>query len=70
MSPGRLRVLVALLVVYERDGRATIPSVMEQAGLRSKSTVLHHLRRLRAEGFCTWDDGLVGTLRPMVRRVA
>lgn len=41
----------------------TIPEMAEAAGLRSDSSVHHHLVRLRAEGYVTWTDGEQRTLR-------
>lgn len=69
VTPAQLRVLLALVAVYERDGRATVRDVQRQAGLASPNTTDAHLRRLRRDGFATWADGRSGTLRPLVRRV-
>lgn len=70
VTPPELRVLIALLKVYERDGRATVRSVAQAAGLRGPGSTLGHLRRLRLRGLVAWEDGRTGTLRPAVRRVA
>jgi SOS-response transcriptional repressor LexA len=44
---------------YPPSGR----ELMDAAGLRSFSSVHHHLKRLRAEGYVTWNDGEQRTLR-------
>jgi repressor LexA len=41
----------------------TIPEIAAAVGLRSDSSVHHHLVRLRAEGYVTWEDGKARTLR-------
>jgi hypothetical protein len=69
VSSAATRTLVALLSVHQRDGRATVRSVGEEAGHASTGTTheqLHHLRNL---DLLTWDEGRAGTLRPLVRVV-
>lgn len=68
VSPARTRVLLALIAVYERDGRATVSSVAAEAG---RSVVVTHSRlvELRRLGLVTWTDGTAGTLRPAVKVV-
>lgn len=68
-SSAELRVLLALVHVVERDGRATVRTVADAAGLASKATAHRHLRGLRALGLVTWTPRTLGTLRPLVRRV-
>lgn len=63
---GTLRILIALLRVYETTGRATVRGVAAEAG-RSISTTHFHLERLADEGFAVWDLGTKGTLRPLLR---
>lgn len=63
--------LTALLTAYERDGRATIDSVVAvSASSRSRDTVRKHLVTLRDFGLVDFADGLSGTLRPAVSVVA
>lgn len=66
VTAAQLRVLCALVRVYERDGRATVRDVTEEAGLRSFSTTHNHLRALFAAGFVEWAEGTAGTLRPLL----
>ncbi len=61
VSPAPTAVLMAVLRVYARDGRATIRSVAQEAG-RNPSTTYAHLRTLRRARLVDWADG--GTLRP------
>jgi hypothetical protein len=63
--PAATRVLMALIRVYARDGRATVRSVAAEVDLGA-STTLAHLRRLRRFGLVDWADGQTGTLRPLV----
>jgi len=62
--PAPTRVLFALIRVYSRDGRATVRAVAAEAD-RSPATTYVHLRRLRRFGLAHWDDGQMGTLRPL-----
>ncbi len=62
------RTLLALVLEYEDEGRATVRSVAARAD-RSIEVTHRDLTRLRSEGLVTWDDGRHGTLRPLVRRV-
>lgn len=64
-SPARTRVLLALITVYQRDGRATVPGVALAAG-RSRAEAHRLLVALREQGLCDWTDGAAGTLRPTV----
>lgn len=66
LSPANLAVLVALIRVHARDGRATVRTVSLEAG-RNISTTHAHLRALRRRGLAGWEDDRVGTLRPLVR---
>lgn len=67
ITPGRTGVLLALLRVYERDGRATVQSVVDEAGLSSVGgTYQHHLVPLRDAGLVDWEPNRAGTLRPLV----
>jgi hypothetical protein len=66
LGPGETRVLLALVLVYGRDGRATVRSVGAAAGLRSVNTAHKYLLRLRELDLATWTEGRVGTLRPTV----
>lgn len=69
ISPARTRVMLALLAVYARDGRATVRSVAAEDG-RATTTTYWHL-------FALADEGLVGgigtdkrgALRPLVTAV-
>lgn len=71
ISPAQTRVLLALLRVYERDGRATVRSVAAEAGLASYGRVQEtHLSRLADAGLIAWEPGKAGTLRPLVGVVA
>lgn len=66
LTAANLRVLCALVRVYERDRRATVRDVTEEARLRSFSTTHHHLRMLQAAGFVDWEPNRYGTLRPLL----
>ena len=57
--------LLALLRVYERDGRATMREVAAERGC-SLSSAVAQLERLRNAGLVTWEDGHAATLRPLV----
>lgn len=59
------RVLLALVHVHERDGRATVTTVAEQAHL-SRACVHTHLSFLKDAGLVTWVRNHSGTLRPIV----
>ena len=65
-----IRTLLALIRLHEREGRATVRGLCRERGLKSPGQVHKHLQVLRDWGFVTWDDGMHGTLRPTVRRVA
>lgn len=68
VSPARTRVLLGLLHVHERDGRATVRSLADETG-RSINPTHRHLRRLRDAGLVAWTPGSAGTLRPLVTPV-
>lgn len=63
VSPARTRVLLALIAVYQRDGRATVRDVAEAAD-KSPSTTYTMLLGLRDAGFIEWTPRHSGTLRP------
>lgn len=65
----RLQVLLALVRVHAREGRATVRMIGQEAGIPSTGHVLHVLRRLRDLGFCAWEDGTQGTIRPTLQPV-
>lgn len=65
ISPARTRVLLALINVYQRDGRATVREVAEAAD-KSPSTAYTMLLRLRDMGLVYWQPEHAGTLRPAV----
>lgn len=67
IPPAQTNVLMALLHVFQRDGRATVRSVMEETSLKSASTVHRHLLALRREGLVVWHEGLQASLRPTCR---
>lgn len=69
ITPARLRVLTALIAVWDRDGRATVKSVADEVG-RGLSATWVQLVHLRRAGLAQWQDGHAGTLRPTVRIVA
>ena len=66
VSPALTRVLLALLAVYARDGRATVRDVRTEAGHRSTAHTHKMLVELARRGLVTWDAGKDGTLRPLV----
>lgn len=66
VSPAQTRLVLAVLAVHQRDGRATVRSVMDEAGLRSPGSLVQRLRSLRDLGLIAWEDGHAGTLRPGV----
>jgi len=57
---SRTRVLLAVV-----DGCRTYAELIERTGVK-RNTLWHCLRELRADGLVTWEDGKVGTLRPLV----
>lgn len=57
------RTLLALLAVYERDGRATVDTVAIEAD-RGLAVTHVHLHRLHDVGLV--DYGVRGALRPLV----
>lgn len=61
--------LLALLRVYERDGRATVRAVAAERGC-SLNSAHKQLVELRDLGLADWDDGRAGTLRPLVAVVS
>lgn len=68
ISGAATNVLLSLVHVYERDGRATVRSVA-QAADRTLNPVHRQLAYLRDEGLVDYTPGKTGTLRPLVRRV-
>lgn len=54
LTLSQARVLMALVAVHARDGRADLPAVMEAVG-RNRSTCWTHLRRLERMGLVAWD---------------
>lgn len=58
------RVLDAVREVHTRDGRATIRSIAQAAGLSLRPTHTH-LRALRDAGLVIFADGKSGTIRPV-----
>jgi SOS-response transcriptional repressor LexA len=69
LTSARIRVLAAVVAVHQRDGRATVRTVAEAAGLSSPGTAMRHLRILRRGGWVTWVDHRSGTLRPTIQSV-
>lgn len=59
------RVLLGLLLVDARDGRATFRSVARASGV-GVGEVFYDLVDLRALGLVAWEPGAQGTLRPLV----
>lgn len=66
LTSAQTRVLVALVLVYERDGRATVRTVAAEAG-RGVMVVHAHLKVLRRLGFVCHEHP--GSLRPCLVRV-
>lgn len=58
VHPGEAAVLVAVL----SRPRPTVTTVVADTGL-VRSTAFRYLRRLRRNGWVTWEDGRLGTLR-------
>lgn len=67
VTPSATRLLLAMVRVYDRQGRCTIREVVAEAGYASIGSTHKYLRELRAAGLVAWDDGRTGTLRPLVR---
>ena len=65
VAPAPTRVLLALIRVHQRDGRATVRSVAGEAGI-CFSTAHAHLVRLQGMGLVAQTEGQTGTLRPTV----
>ncbi len=51
LTKANRRVLCALARVLDREGSASIREVMAEAGLRSVSSVSHHLHKLALHGY-------------------
>lgn len=68
VSPAGTEVLLALVAVHARDGRATVRAVAAAAE-RGVSATHVHLMRLRGLGLVAWDPPRQGTLRPLVAAV-
>lgn len=66
ITPRMTRVLLAVLVVRQRLGRAPLRAVAEAAGYSSVGSMHHVVRKLRDAGLVTWEEGRVATLRPTV----
>lgn len=60
------RLLLALIRLHDRDGRATVGGVAQEAGYSSVGAIHHYLVELRDFGLVTWEDGRAATLRPLV----
>lgn len=69
MSSCHIEVLLALIEVHRRDGRATVRAVATHLH-RSLSTTHRSLNVLRHRGLVTWDPNRTGTLRPLVEAAA
>lgn len=67
-TPAQVATLMALVRVYERDGRATVRAVAAEAG-RPLNATHSALVALRDRGFVTWESGKTGTLRPLLEEV-
>jgi DNA-binding IclR family transcriptional regulator len=63
VPPEVTRVMLALLVVYRRDGRATISSVTAETG-GGRGNTHEHLHRLADDGLVAM--GKAGALRPLI----
>lgn len=62
MIGGRAtRVLLAIVA-----GVRTQRDVASVSGVRSTSTVTHHLESLRRAGLVSWERGVAGTIHPLV----
>lgn len=68
VAPAPSRVLLALIRVYQRDGRATVRTVADEVGI-CLSTAHAHLTRLQGMGLVAQTEGQTGTLRPTVQPV-
>ena len=68
-SPARTRVLLALVGLHERDGRATVREIADLVGV-SYSTCYAHLKALHRDGFVASAPLSGGTLRPLLQVVA
>ena len=63
------RVMLALVRVHARDGRATVRSVAEEAH-RGVAVTYRHLGIFSRLGLVDgWGDGIQGALRPLVRTI-
>lgn len=69
IPPSRTRVFLALVDVYQNQGRATTRQVMNAAGLSSSHSAWSQLVKLRRDGLVSWQDRRSGTLRPLYRPV-
>lgn len=65
VNPASTRVLLALVRVHARTGRATVREVAAEAG-RSIARTHLHLERLKETGLVAWEVEQDGTLRPLV----
>lgn len=69
VSPAATAVLLATVVLHDRQGRATMREIAAATGLRSTGSVLGHLRNLRARHLVSWEPSGAGTLHPTVAQV-
>jgi predicted transcriptional regulator len=60
LSPPQLRYFLAVLAVYDRDGRVTQRAVMRQMGRRGLGPTNLALRKLRELGLVRFESGPKG----------
>lgn len=66
ITRSQLRTLLALIVVYQRDGRATLRAIADELGGASHSGVQYHVKGLVDAGLVAYVPYARGTLRPLV----
>lgn len=69
LTAERLDAALLLLVVRTHDQGRRAPTWAEMhaaTGLSARQPIHRHLLKLRAAGLVAWEDGLHGTLRPLV----
>lgn len=66
ISPAVTLTFLALVVVHRAHGSATVREISLARGGCSAGAIHGHLVKLREAGLCDWEDGKIGTLRPLV----
>lgn len=66
-NKSEFKVLLAILESAHRDERITLRSISDRLGWNSMSYTQRCVRKLRAKGLITYEDGLDATIRLLYR---